>query len=169
MIDELKNTSFDPTDVKEDGNFCEMLNILDKLQFAQSTTDDIDKKNRKISDLMDELSVKNSKIMEQQNCIHILESALRENSNIAELEQLLTVIKSKDDRVSELEQLLNASNINYDADKSKDDRISELEEALKESVLIAAEREKIFYEEEKGRLKMVERVCFIQLLYLLFT
>lgn len=147
-----------------EGNICkDLINFLNELQIVNeksinTTNSEIDRKKNKISELMDELGIKNSKIMEQQNCIHILESALRENSNIAELEQLLAVIKSKDDRINELEQLLNSSSINFNTSKIKDDRIVELEEALKQSVLIATEREKIFYQEEKERLKLMEKV-----------
>lgn len=124
---------------------------------------DVEKKKKKISELTDELSIKNSKIIEQQNCLQLLEAALREHSNIAELEQLLTVVKSKNDRVNELEQLLNMSNVEYDTNQLKDDRILELEEALKESVLIAAEREKIFYHEEQERVRIIEKVLTLDL------
>lgn len=152
-----------PINIEE--NTCkDLINFLNELQIVNEKSIDTNnpeiEKKKKISELMDELGIKNSKIMEQQNCIHILESALRENSNIAELEQLLAVIKSKDDRINELEQLLNSSSINFNTNKIKDDRIIELEEALKQSVLIATEREKIFYDEEKERLKMIEKVYF---------
>ncbi|XP_038218062.1 ERC protein 2-like [Zerene cesonia] len=137
---------------------------LDKCKFSRSYNDlhvggdrsmiNVPKLTRKITDLTKEIEIKNSKIIEQQKCISILEEALRENNNIAEFEQLLAVVRSKDERIDELEQILN--NKTGAAKKLyKEKRILELEEALKESFLIASEREKVFYEEEKRRIEAI--------------
>lgn len=115
------------------------------------------KLTQKISNLTKEIGIKNSKIIEQQRCIAILEDALRENNNIAEFEQLLAVVRSKDERINELEQIINRKTGATIADY-KDRRICELEEALKESVLIAAEREKVFYDEEQKRIDTLHKV-----------
>lgn len=136
--------------------------ILNKINECTPNVPEKSDEKEKVSTLTDELAIKNSKIMEQQNCIHILESTLREKSNMAELEQLLTVVKSKDDRINELEQLLKASNITYEVNVLKDERILELENALKESLLVAAEREKVFYKEEQERICLVEKVILIK-------
>jgi hypothetical protein len=134
----------------------------DEVQASEMNINDMlakdEKKKKKISELMDELSLKNSKIIEQQNCIQILETALREQSNIAELEQLLTVVKSKNDRIQELEQTISSSESGTHEKDSKDDRILILEEALRQSVLIATERERVFDREEQERLGMLEKV-----------
>ncbi|XP_045506881.1 ERC protein 2-like [Colias croceus] len=136
---------------------------LDKCKFSRSYNDlhtgdrsmvNVQKLTRKITDLTKEIEIKNSKIIEQQKCISILEDALRENNNIAEFEQLLAVVRSKDERIDELEHILNNKS---GAGKKlyKEKRILELEEALKESFLIATEREKVFYEEEKRRIEAI--------------
>lgn len=122
-------------------------------------TPNISKLSRKISELTKEMAIKNSKLIEQQRCISILEEALRENNNIAEFEQLLAVVRSKDERINELEQIVNKNSVSNPSD-GKDKRILELEDALKESFLIAAEREKIFYEEEQRRIETLRRVSF---------
>ncbi|KPJ18587.1 hypothetical protein RR48_02823 [Papilio machaon] len=108
------------------------------------------------SDLTREMEIKNSKIIEQQRCIAILEDALRENNNIAEFEQLLAVVRSKDERINELEQMINNKVITVSAD-NKESRILELEDALKESIMIAAEREKVFNEEEQRRIETLQK------------
>ncbi|XP_022115304.2 ELKS/Rab6-interacting/CAST family member 1 [Pieris rapae] len=139
---------------------------LDKCRFSRSHNDllnvgekqqiNAQKLSRKITDLTKEIEIKNSKIIEQQRSISILEEALRENNNIAEFEQLLAVIRSKDERIEELENMLNKSG---DTRKFyKDKRILKLEEALKESILIAAEREKVFYKEEKRRIEALTKM-----------
>ncbi|CAG4966085.1 unnamed protein product [Colias eurytheme] len=137
---------------------------LDKCKFSRSYNDlhtggdrsmvNIQKLTRKITDLTKEIEIKNSKIIEQQKCISILEDALRENNNIAEFEQLLAVVRSKDERIDELEQILNNKS-GTGKKLYKEKRILELEEALKESFLIASEREKVFYEEEKRRIEAI--------------
>lgn len=148
---------------------------LDKCRFSRSYNDlDIlhngERRNeqpranrltQKISDLSKEIGIKNSKIIEQQRCISILEDALRENNNIAEFEQLLAVVRSKDERINELEQIINRKSGSVAAEY-KEKRILELEEALKESFMIAAEREKVFYEEEQRRIETLRKVslCF---------
>lgn len=141
---------------------------LDKCRFTRSYNDlnvsqdksqqpNIQKLTRKISDMAKEIAVKNSKIIEQQRCISILEDALRENNNIAEFEQLLAVVRSKDERINELEQIINKKSGVAVADY-KDKRICELEDALKESFMIAAEREKVFYVEEQRRIETLHKV-----------
>ncbi|XP_052742137.1 ELKS/Rab6-interacting/CAST family member 1-like [Bicyclus anynana] len=148
---------------------------LDKCRFSRSYNDLINlhkdnnilvqsnvcKLTRKIANLTKEIEVKNDKIIEQQRCISILEDALRENNNIAEFEQLLAVVRSKDERISELEQVLN-KNPNAITPVYNDKRILELEEALKESFLIAAEREKVFYEEEQKRIDTLQKMKKMQ-------
>lgn len=170
--------SQDLSNIKQTNNFFELQKSgkvvarLDKHRFSKSYNDldsiwkedhngtghpNMHKLTRKISDQAKEIDIKNSKIIEQQRCISILEEALRENNNIAEFEQLLAVVRSKDERINYLEQILNrkcgTTVANY-----KDQRISELEEALKESFLIAAEREKIFNEEEQLRIENLHKV-----------
>lgn len=147
---------------------------LDKCRFSRSYNDldfmdkrrepvTFQKLTRKISDLSKEMDIKNSKIIEQQRCISILEEALRENNNIAEFEQLLAVVRSKDERINELEQIVNKKAlVTVDF---KDKRIHELEEALKESFLIAAEREKVFYEEEQRRIDTLNKVNPLSFIY----
>nr|XP_032521847.1 ELKS/Rab6-interacting/CAST family member 1-like [Danaus plexippus plexippus] len=110
--------------------------------------------SQKITDMTREIGIKNAKIIEQQTCISMLEDALRESNNIAELEQLLAVVRSKDERINELEQFLDKKPSTGDQGK----RILELEEALKESVLIAAEREKVFYDEEQKRIETLRKM-----------
>lgn len=146
---------------------------LDKRRFSKSYNDlnDINKDNqetnlykltRKIANLTGEIEVKNTKIIEQQRCISILEDALRDNNNITEFEQLLAVVRSKDERIHELEQIVNKKpGAMYTVYNDK--RILELEEALKEAFLIASEREKVFYEEEQKRIETLKKVnicCF---------
>lgn len=147
---------------------------LDKCRFSRSYNDidvlhcgerwseqsNSNKFSRKISDLSKEIGIKNSKIIEQQRCISILEEALRENNNIAEFEQLLAVVRSKDERINELEQIVNRKSSLLALDY-KDKRILELEDALKESFLIAAEREKVFYEEEEKRIETLRKVSYL--------
>lgn len=138
---------------------------LDKCRYSRSVNNldslpkeapCLSKLSRKISDLTSEIGIKNSKIIEQQRCISILEEALRENNNIAEFEQLLAVVRSKDERINELEQLLNNnSGVKTDC---KNKRILELEEALKESFMVAAEREKVFFEEEQKRIETLRKM-----------
>ena len=144
---------------------------LDKCRLSRSDNDldmmhcrdrnreppNISKLSRKISDLTKEMAIKNSKLIEQQRCISILEEALRENNNIAEFEQLLAVVRSKDERINELEQTVNKKSVSSPSE-GKEKRILELEEALKESFLIAAEREKVFYEEEQRRIETLRKV-----------
>lgn len=144
---------------------------LDKCKFSQSTSDlnvghkverttppkNMHKLTRKISELSREIEIKNSKIIEQQRCISILEDALRENNNIAEFEHLLAVVRSKDERINELEQMVNKKAVTVSPDY-KESRILELEEALKESFMIAAEREKVFDEEEQRRIETLQKV-----------
>ncbi|KAL4713662.1 hypothetical protein ACJJTC_004193, partial [Scirpophaga incertulas] len=141
---------------------------LDRCRYSRSFNDlhvmhrdknqtNLQKLTRKISDLTKEIAIKNSKIIEQQRCISILEDALRENNNIAEFEQLLAVVRSKDERINELELVVNKKSGKAVADY-KDKRILELEDALKESVLIAAEREKVFYEEEQRRIETLQKM-----------
>lgn len=141
---------------------------LDKCRITRSVNDlnvmqeknqqpNIQKLTRKISDMAKEIAIKNSKIIEQQRCISILEEALRENNNIAEFEQLLAVVRSKDQRINELEQIINKKSGVAVADY-KDKRICELEDALKESFMIAAEREKVFYIEEQRRIETLQKV-----------
>lgn len=147
-------------------------NRLDKCRYSRSEneldvkpereTPSICKLTRKIAQLTEEMGIKNSKIMEQQRCISILEEALRENNNIAEFEQLLAVVRSKDERINELEKIVNKkAGMTTD---SKDKRILELEEALKESFMIAAEREKVFYEEEQRRIETLHKVRVLKLI-----
>lgn len=144
---------------------------LDKCKFSKSHNDinvmldrsqqpNVQKLTRKISDMTKEMAVKNSKIIEQQRCISILEEALRENNNIAEFEQLLAVVRSKDERINELEQVINKKSGATVADY-KDKRILELEDALKESFMIAAEREKVFYDEEQRRIETLQKVIIM--------
>ncbi|KAI5644675.1 RIM-binding protein of the cytomatrix active zone domain-containing protein [Phthorimaea operculella] len=152
--------------------FSRSFNDIDVLQYKdpkneQTIEQPANKFTRKIKDLSKEIEIKNSKIIEQQRCISILEDALRENNNIAEFEQLLAVVRSKDERINELERTLN--NKGGVIGDYKDKRILELEEALKESFMIAAEREKIFYEEEQRRIaslnkmnKMEQRIRSLQ-------
>lgn len=144
---------------------------LDKCRFSKSYNDlDVilngerrseqpraNRLTQKISDLSKEIGIKNSKIIEQQRCISILEDALRENNNIAEFEQLLAVVRSKDERINELEKIINRKTGSVAAEY-KEKRILELEEALKESFMIAAEREKVFYEEEQRRIETLRKV-----------
>lgn len=133
-------------------------NALDLLHCRDKREPNASKLMRKVADLTNEMGIKNSKIIEQQRCISILEEALRENNNIAEFEQLLAVVRSKDERIEQLEKIVNnKSGINLS--DCKDKRILELENALKESFLIAAEREKVFYEEEQRRIETLRRVC----------
>ncbi|CAH0714881.1 unnamed protein product, partial [Brenthis ino] len=141
---------------------------LDKRRFSRSVNDlnDINKDDvqtnvykltRKIANLTAEIEVKNTKIIEQQKCISILEDALRENNNIAEFEQLLAVVRSKDERITELEHFVNKKP-GAMCTVYNDKRILELEEALKESFMIAAEREKVFYEEEQKRIETLKKM-----------
>ena len=144
---------------------------LDKCRLSRSDNDldtmhcrdkkkeppNLSKLMRKITDLTKEIAIKNSKLIEQQRCISILEEALRENNNIAEFEQLLAVVRSKDERINELEQFMNKNSVTNPSE-GKDKRILELEEALKESFMIAAEREKVFYEEEQRRIETLHKV-----------
>lgn len=142
---------------------------LDKCRFSRSDNDldlhgrdkrempNMSKLARKICDMTKEIGIKNSKIIEQQRCISILEEALRENNNIAEFEQLLAVVRSKDERINELEQIVNKKCVTNPSE-CKDKRILELEDALKESFMIAAEREKVFYEEEQRRIETLRKV-----------
>lgn len=161
------------TNIKRSKSFFELqksgkvANRLDKCRYSKSDNEldvilyekeppNVCKLTRKISHLTQEMGIKNSKIMEQQRCISILEEALRENNNIAEFEQLLAVVRSKDERINELEQFVNKkSRLTSDC---KDKRIFELEEALKESFMVAAEREKVFYEEEQRRIETLHKV-----------
>lgn len=167
------------TNIKRSKSFFELqksgkvVDRLDKSKFSRSANElnilhhkekkneppNISKLTRKISELTKEVAIKNSKIIEQQRCISILEEALRENNNIAEFEQLLAVVRSKDERINQLEQVVNkkSGSLGFDC---KDKRILELEDALKESVMIAAEREKIFYEEEQRRIETLHKVAF---------
>lgn len=139
------------------GRFSRSFNDLNILHDDKSEKPSMPKLARKISSLSKEIAVKNSKIIEQQRCISILEEALRENNNIAEFEQLLAVVRSKDERITELEQIINKKSGTMTAD-FKDKRILELEDALKESFLIAAEREKVFYEEEQRRIATLQKM-----------
>lgn len=132
------------------------LNVVLK-EDSRSNRPNMNRLIRKVSDQCKEIDIKNSKIIEQQRCVSILEEALRENNNIAEFEQLLAVVRSKDERINELELILNKKSANGIADY-KDKRITELEEALKESFMIAAEREKVFYEEEQRRIATLNKV-----------
>lgn len=147
VVDRLDKCRFSRSD-----NYLDMMHCREKRE-----PPDISKLTRKISDLTKEMAIKNSKLIEQQRCISILEEALRENNNITEFEQLLAVVRSKDERINELEQIVNKkSGTNHVDFKGK--RILELEEALKESFLIAAEREKVFYEEEQRRIETLRKV-----------
>lgn len=151
---------------------------LDQCRFSRSYNDlnflhgvknepKLNKLTRKITALSREMEIKNSKIIEQQRCISILEEALRENNNIAEFEQLLAVVRSKDERINELEQIVNRKSGVMSSDY-KEKRILELEEALKESFMIAAEREKVFYEEEQRRIETLRKVStFVIYTYIL--
>lgn len=157
-------------------------NRLDKCKFSQSassinlinktdkkqTQPNMNKLTRKITDLTNEMEIKNSKIIEQQRCIAILEEALRENNNIAEFEQLLAVVRSKDERINELEQMINNKAFTVSMD-NKESRILELEDALKESIMIAAEREKVFNEEEQRRIETLQKVRIIPLIRNMFN
>ncbi|XP_031767108.2 ERC protein 2-like [Galleria mellonella] len=138
--------------------FSRSYNDLDMVTYDRSGNDppNVHKLSRKISDLSKEIGIKNSKIIEQQRCISILEEALRENNNITEFEQLLAVVRSKDERINELEQIINKKGTTT-ADY-RDNRILELEDALKESFLIATEREKVFYEEEQRRIETLKKM-----------
>lgn len=140
---------------------CRFSRSYNDLNFLQGVKNEpkLNKMTRKITDLTREMEVKNSKIIEQQRCISILEEALRENNNIAEFEQLLAVVRSKDERINELEQILNRKSGVMSSDY-KEKRILELEEALKESFMIAAEREKVFYEEEQRRIETLRKVSY---------
>lgn len=140
---------------------CRFSRSYNDLNFLQGVKSEpkLNKLTRKITALSREIEVKNSKIIEQQRCISILEEALRENNNIAEFEQLLAVVRSKDERINELEQILNKKSGVMSSDY-KEKRILELEEALKESFMIAAEREKVFYEEEQRRIETLRKVSF---------
>ncbi|XP_041971372.1 ELKS/Rab6-interacting/CAST family member 1-like [Aricia agestis] len=142
---------------------------LDKCRFSKSYNDinslygdrniqaNLNKLTRKVCNLTKEIEIKNSKIIEQQRCISILEDALRDNNNIAEFEQLLAVIRSKDERINDLERIINNKS-GAISKIFKDKRILELEDALKESFLIAAEREKVFYEEEQQRIEALQKM-----------
>lgn len=164
----------EPTNIQRSKSFFELQKSgkvaerLDKCRITRSVNDlnvmqeknqqpNIQKLTRKISDMAKEIAIKNSKIIEQQRCISILEEALRENNNIAEFEQLLAVVRSKDQRINELEQIINKKSGVAVADY-KDKRICELEDALKESFMIAAEREKVFYIEEQRRIETLQKV-----------
>lgn len=167
--------------IKRSNSFFELqksgkvVNRLDKCRFSRSDNDldlhfrdkkepyNVGKLARKIYDMTKEMGIKNSKIIEQQRCISILEEALRENNNIAEFEQLLAVVRSKDERINELEKIVNKKCV-LNATDCKDRRILELEEALKESFMIAAEREKVFYEEEQRRIETLRRVSYYTIL-----
>ncbi|XP_064074622.1 ELKS/Rab6-interacting/CAST family member 1-like [Vanessa tameamea] len=142
---------------------------LDKCKLSRSYNDlininrddnvhtNIHKLTRKIANLTKEIEIKNAKIIEQQRCISILEDALRENNNITEFEQLLAVVRSKDERITELEQILNKKP-GAMCTVYNDKRILELEDALKESFMIAAEREKVFFEEEQKRIETLQKM-----------
>ncbi|XP_069356104.1 ELKS/Rab6-interacting/CAST family member 1-like [Maniola hyperantus] len=142
-------------------NYSRSYNDLINLPKDSSIQSNIYKLTRKVANLTKEIEVKNAKIIEQQRCISILEDALRENNNIAEFEQLLAVVRSKDERINELEQVLN-KNPGAITPNNNDRRILELEEALKESFLIAAEREKVFYEEEQKRIETIQKMKKMQ-------
>ncbi|CAG9568675.1 unnamed protein product [Danaus chrysippus] len=118
------------------------------------------KLSRKITDMTKEIEIKNTKIIEQQKCISILEDALRDNNNIAELEQLLLVVRSKDERIHELERFLKTPGVGEPGTGIREPgtRIKELEDALKESVVIATERERVFYEEEQKRIETIRKM-----------
>lgn len=138
-------------------------NDLININRGENIHTNINKLTRKIANLTKEIEIKNSKIIEQQRCISILEDALRENNNITEFEQLLAVVRSKDERISELEKIVNKKP-GATCTKYNDKRILELEDALKESFMIAAEREKVFYEEEQKRIETLQKVIILILL-----
>lgn len=85
-------------------------------------------------ELLRELSFKESRIADLESDVVELEQALTERGSMAELEELVDVVKMKNDR------------------------IEELEEALRESVRITADRENLLQEEQMNRKHIMEKV-----------
>lgn len=92
--------------------------------------------------LKDKISKHEEKVAQLEEEVQTLEIALREHTNIAELEEMLVVVQQKDDR------------------------IEELEEALRESVRILSDRENVLHTEENRRKKIMEKVCMDIYIYI---
>lgn len=117
--------------------FCLIYILYDKDEEERcemTDEDDDDKPTFETVELLKELSVKESRITDLENDVAELEQALTERGSMAELEELVEVVKMKNDR------------------------IEELEEALRESVRITADREKILQDEQMNRKHIMEKV-----------
>ena len=100
--------------------------------------------------LKEEIRVRDEKVVQLEEEIDSLERAFNERIDLEQIEELVSLVKEKEEREKELETDI----------RDKRDRIEELSEALRESVIITTEGEKMLKIEMKSKEGALERVGF---------
>ena len=100
--------------------------------------------------LKEEIRVRDEKVVQLEEEIDSLERAFNERIDLEQIEELVNLVKEKEDREKELETDI----------REKRKHIEELSAALKESVIITTEGEKKLKIEMESRKSALERVGF---------
>lgn len=98
--------------------------------------------------LKEEIRVRDEKVQQLEDEIDSLERAFGERIDLEQIEELLNVIKERDEREKQLEKIL--------GDERK--QIDELKEALRGSVIITSEGERKLKQSEKSKRSAIDRV-----------
>lgn len=98
--------------------------------------------------LKEEIRVRDEKVIQLEEEVDSLERAFNERIDLEQIEELVSLLKEKEDKEKELETDL----------REKRSRIEELSEALRESVIITTEGEKKLKIEMDSRKSALERV-----------
>ncbi|XP_012272414.1 ELKS/Rab6-interacting/CAST family member 1, partial [Orussus abietinus] len=102
--------------------------------------------------LKEEIRVRDERVLQLEDEIDSLERAFSERMDLEQIEELVAVVKDKENRERDLENEL--------TDKSN--RLEELGEALRESIVIASEGEKRLKQEEEMRRTALDRVSKLE-------
>lgn len=101
--------------------------------------------------LKEEIRVRDEKVLQLEEDVDSLERALNERIEPEEIEELVDVIKKKEEREENFEKYL----------VEKDKKIEELSTALRESVVLVGESERKFRIEEKIKNQALEMVSWV--------
>lgn len=100
--------------------------------------------------LKEEIRVRDERIQQLEDELDSLERAFSERIDLEQIEELVNVIKEKEDKEKQLSKDL----------IDKRNKIEELSEALRESVVIASDSERKLKNEEKMKKEALQRVSY---------
>lgn len=102
--------------------------------------------------LKEEIRVRDERIQQLEDEIDSLEKAFNERIDLEQIEELVNMVKEKEDKEQQLSKdLAEARN-----------KIEELSEALRESVVIASDGEKKLKNEEKMRIEALQKIAKLE-------